>query len=137
MVSKMGRNDPCSCGSGKKFKKCCLGKVGETVPSTSGNISYRFEAGSYGDAGDYMPSIACLKQNDRGESTYHFVLIKPSIIHLDEDDAVSEGENDLEIAFKAKHATGSDEILAEKLKELEYVNVDNFKIVQRDDKFQA
>lgn len=21
---KVGRNDPCSCGSGKKFKKCCL-----------------------------------------------------------------------------------------------------------------
>jgi hypothetical protein len=20
---KLGRNDPCSCGSGKKFKKCC------------------------------------------------------------------------------------------------------------------
>ncbi|WP_371126120.1 SEC-C metal-binding domain-containing protein [Bradyrhizobium sp.] len=20
----MGRNDPCPCGSGKKFKKCCL-----------------------------------------------------------------------------------------------------------------
>lgn len=24
---KIGRNDPCPCGSGKKFKKCCLGKV--------------------------------------------------------------------------------------------------------------
>ncbi len=24
---KIGRNDPCSCGSGKKYKKCCLGKV--------------------------------------------------------------------------------------------------------------
>lgn len=21
---KLGRNDPCSCGSGKKYKKCCL-----------------------------------------------------------------------------------------------------------------
>lgn len=24
---KLGRNDPCSCGSGKKYKKCCLPKV--------------------------------------------------------------------------------------------------------------
>lgn len=24
---KLGRNDLCSCGSGKKFKKCCLNKV--------------------------------------------------------------------------------------------------------------
>lgn len=27
VLAKIGRNDPCSCGSGKKFKKCCLGKV--------------------------------------------------------------------------------------------------------------
>jgi hypothetical protein len=25
-MAKIGRNDPCPCGSGKKFKKCCLGK---------------------------------------------------------------------------------------------------------------
>lgn len=24
---KTGRNDPCQCGSGKKYKKCCLGKA--------------------------------------------------------------------------------------------------------------
>ena len=24
---RAGRNDPCPCGSGKKFKKCCLGKL--------------------------------------------------------------------------------------------------------------
>ena len=24
---KVGRNDPCPCGSGKKFKQCCLGKA--------------------------------------------------------------------------------------------------------------
>jgi len=23
MTDKIGRNDPCPCGSGKKFKKCC------------------------------------------------------------------------------------------------------------------
>ena len=25
-MNKTGRNDACPCGSGKKFKKCCLGK---------------------------------------------------------------------------------------------------------------
>ena len=25
---KVGRNDPCPCGSGKKYKACCLGKHG-------------------------------------------------------------------------------------------------------------
>jgi len=27
-VQKVGRNDPCPCGSGKKYKRCCLGKNG-------------------------------------------------------------------------------------------------------------
>ncbi len=26
-LKDVGRNDPCPCGSGKKFKKCCLGKA--------------------------------------------------------------------------------------------------------------
>jgi hypothetical protein len=25
--SKVGRNDPCPCGSGAKFKNCCIDKV--------------------------------------------------------------------------------------------------------------
>ncbi len=28
-LRNVGRNDPCPCGSGKKFKKCCLGKEAE------------------------------------------------------------------------------------------------------------
>lgn len=32
--TKVGRNDPCPCGSGKKFKKCCEGKGG----SGSGSV---------------------------------------------------------------------------------------------------
>ncbi len=32
-MQKIGRNDPCPCGSGKKYKKCHLGK--EVVPKTS------------------------------------------------------------------------------------------------------
>ncbi len=26
-MSKVSRNDPCPCGSGKKFKKCCIDKI--------------------------------------------------------------------------------------------------------------
>jgi uncharacterized protein YchJ len=26
-TGKVGRNDPCPCGSGQKFKKCCLWRV--------------------------------------------------------------------------------------------------------------
>jgi hypothetical protein len=31
----VGRNDPCPCGSGKKFKHCCLGRDDTAVPSRS------------------------------------------------------------------------------------------------------
>ena len=27
-MNKVGRNDPCPCGSGLKYKKCCFGKEG-------------------------------------------------------------------------------------------------------------
>jgi hypothetical protein len=27
-MTKVNRNDPCTCGSGKKFKKCCVLKEG-------------------------------------------------------------------------------------------------------------
>ena len=26
-ITKVGRNHPCPCGSGKKFKKCCIDKI--------------------------------------------------------------------------------------------------------------
>ena len=29
-MDKIGRNDPCPCGSGLKYKKCCLGKEQRT-----------------------------------------------------------------------------------------------------------
>lgn len=31
-VQKIGRNEPCLCGSGKKFKKCCVGQP-EKLPA--------------------------------------------------------------------------------------------------------
>ncbi|MCH8227919.1 MAG: SEC-C domain-containing protein [Proteobacteria bacterium] len=33
MMAKPGRNDPCPCGSGKKYKKCCLAKQAVQVAS--------------------------------------------------------------------------------------------------------
>ncbi|WP_419889812.1 SEC-C metal-binding domain-containing protein [Paenibacillus xylanexedens] len=38
-MSKVGRNDLCPCGSGKKYKKCCLNKESSAVESILGIIS--------------------------------------------------------------------------------------------------
>lgn len=36
---KIGHNDPCPCGSGKKFKKCCLHGAGDArQPSGDGYL---------------------------------------------------------------------------------------------------
>ncbi len=43
MMSKPGRNDPCPCGSGKKYKKCCLGKGPPPAPDRE--ETYRREHG--------------------------------------------------------------------------------------------
>jgi len=32
MSKKIGRNDPCPCGSGKKYKQCCLPKAAKPKP---------------------------------------------------------------------------------------------------------
>jgi hypothetical protein len=39
-MKKIGRNDPCPCGSGKKFKKCHLGKEDEMVMNATDEFSY-------------------------------------------------------------------------------------------------
>jgi len=49
--TKVGRNAPCPCGSGKKFKKCCLGKAllapdpvnspGTYVPADQGELGWK------------------------------------------------------------------------------------------------
>ena len=32
-MPRPGRNDPCPCGSGKKFKQCCASKKGRLSPA--------------------------------------------------------------------------------------------------------
>lgn len=37
-MRKVSRNEICPCGSGKKYKKCCIGKEFEWVKDEDGNI---------------------------------------------------------------------------------------------------
>jgi len=46
---KVGRNAPCPCGSGKKYKKCCLGKVlSAPSPANSASSAERVDHGALG-----------------------------------------------------------------------------------------
>jgi hypothetical protein len=44
-LRSVGRNDPCPCGSGKKFKKCCLGKSPSAMQSIDEQLDFPAEAG--------------------------------------------------------------------------------------------
>jgi len=135
MTDKIRRNDPCPCGSGKKYKKCCMNKDVGNDESAFKEL-YRFESGSYGDVGSYMPSLACLKQIRKDEWKYHFVLVKPESVHLDENEATNEAERDISHSYVIKEAGGTDAELAMSLKGKGYVSIDNYNIVGRT-KFQA
>lgn len=52
---KVGRNDPCPCGSGKKYKKCCLSK------DESANYQLQTKTGLVGKAMDWVMSQDYLK----------------------------------------------------------------------------
>lgn len=43
-MKKMGRNDPCFCGSGRKFKKCCESQM----------LGGRFQAACIDDKSAYL-----------------------------------------------------------------------------------
>jgi len=43
-MKKIGRNDPCPCGSGKKFKKCHMGREDELNLDGLGEISLEMSA---------------------------------------------------------------------------------------------
>jgi tetratricopeptide (TPR) repeat protein len=57
MSGKTGRNDLCPCGSGEKFKKCCVNKLGARLPAqntapTSAELNHLadlFNAGHYAE----------------------------------------------------------------------------------------
>jgi len=37
-ITKVGRNDACPCGSGKKFKHCCAAKLGTGTLTAPGRV---------------------------------------------------------------------------------------------------
>lgn len=125
MKEKIGRNDLCPCGSGKKYKWCCLGSRltrNEALPLSP---RFRFEPGSYAAAGVFLPSIACLEQWKPHEWRYHFVLVKLDVECLEEAEALSQAERDLNHAFEGGSPA---ERVAACLKGSGYIRVEDFKI---------
>jgi hypothetical protein len=120
---RVGRNDPCPCGSGKKYKKCCALQSPTTLATEK--PAFHFEPGSYGGRGGFFSSIACTKVTG-ARSELHFVLVKPGEVHRLEDDALGEARRDLDDAFS--DAGGNSERVAIRLRDAGYFKVDDPRI---------
>ncbi len=60
-MAKVGRNDPCPCGSGKKFKRCCL----ERVEAEERAEQLRAESERLAAERDEGPTIAAVLERAR------------------------------------------------------------------------
>ncbi len=83
-MAKVGRNSPCPCGNGKKYKRCCEAKEAEMRKGSLPHGRFRYENGSYGVAGGYMPSILCYKETGPESWVEHFCLVKPDAVFNEE-----------------------------------------------------
>jgi len=79
---KIGRNAPCPCGSGKKYKKCCLGK--EAVPSHA--LYYRRLSEAHDRLVDHLLAYAT---RTFGEEAIH-VAMNEFLLWPEPEDEISE-----------------------------------------------
>lgn len=69
-MNKVGRNDPCPCGSGKKYKKCCINEKvvefpGKVVKDELDQAFQRFQDYLVNVYPDYLPKEAPTTQEER------------------------------------------------------------------------
>lgn len=129
-MTKIGRNSPCPCGSGKKYKRCCQAKDAELREKPLPPGRFRYEPGSYGGPGGYMPSILCYQEQGPNSWVEHFGLVKPDAIFDEEDSSCEAARNDLAKARAAMDAGGSIHDFALLLRHGGYKSVSGFRVIK-------
>jgi len=106
-MAKIGRNTPCPCGSGKKYKHCCERKEKEIEQRKLpvGRFSYKY--GSYG-----------------------------ATILTEEDDAGTIAKKHLDAAYAFITEGGSPQAFALSLRHEGYKNITDFHVVSIDDGYK-
>ena len=130
-MSKIGRNNPCPCGSGKKYKRCCEKKESKVKRSELPADRFRYEPGSYGGPErGYMPSILGYKEIGRDSWVEHLCLVKPDAVFEDQDTATSMAEGHLAAAKQAQLGEGgTPQEFALSLRHEGYKSVSDFRVV--------
>lgn len=74
-MSKTGRNEPCPCGSGKKYKKCCLKNkkpsTVEHVPASTWDFANRWLVHHKGKEVKIIRQMAVTIDRETGEKLTH------------------------------------------------------------------
>lgn len=125
---KVGRNEPCPCGSGKKYKRCCADKAESAEHAGLPAGRFRYEPGSYGGPGaGYMPSILCYERAESDAWREYFCLVSPDAGMQDDPDTAADiADAHLQAAF-ASVGDGSVERFALALKEAGYIGLSDFR----------
>jgi hypothetical protein len=122
------RNDPCPCGSGKKYKKCCLSKTSAGLTGQRPSPRFRFEPGSYGGPGrGFVSSALCYEQTAPGQWKEDFCLVNPTGQFPAEGPATAQARADLNEALAAKQAGGGEMGFALVLRDKGYVKLEEFR----------
>ena len=131
-MGKIGRNAPCPCGSGAKYKRCCEKKEAEMNRRELPSGRFHYEPGRYGSPKrGYMSSILCYKETGPDTWAEHFCLVKPDVVLADEDGATARAEEHLAAANRARaDAGGSPHDFALSLRHEGYKNVSDYRIVR-------
>jgi hypothetical protein len=83
---KIKRNDPCPCGSGKKYKKCCLGRQNdnpgpESLQSTMDEIRERMKGGEFSSLEEAQAAMDQLMRAKNTAPLAEFHGLSPEQMH--------------------------------------------------------
>ena len=92
-MAKIGRNDPCACGSGKKYKKCCMARdeaaaravqpagVSARRPSLASFFQEHDERDELTEASNAVVDMVHAGDLDAAEQTAHDLLARFPDVH--------------------------------------------------------
>lgn len=91
---------------------------------------FRYEHGSYGGPGGYVPSILCYKETGPDSWVEHFCLVKPDAVFREEDSASDAAEKHLAEARAVMDAGGTIQDFALSLRHEGYKSVSDFRVIK-------
>ncbi|MGH8696072.1 MAG: SEC-C metal-binding domain-containing protein [Burkholderiales bacterium] len=92
-MSKIGRNDPCPCGSGKKYKRCCL-------PQHEAAAAERAAAAAAQAAAELAPPVFAWDDDDGLDEASNRVV---DLVHAGQLDEAEQAARELLVRYPEVH----------------------------------